>query len=62
MKSRKKAHKDYLWDSIYTLRNEIIDDVLWASRDGKTILEPELLVLKANLIRKYSRRLKAVEL
>lgn len=61
-RARKKSHREYLWRNIYELRQGIIEDVLWASRDGEHLLEPELLVHKANLIRKYSRRLKVVDL
>lgn len=61
-KRRKKSHMEFLWTSIHTLRQEIIEDVLWATRDEENLLCPEALVRKANLIRKYSRRLKAVSL
>ncbi len=59
---RKRSHINFLWNNIASLRQEIIEDVLWATRDEERLLKPELLIHKANLIRKYSRRLKAVSL
>jgi hypothetical protein len=59
--TRKRDHKSYLWDNIYDLRQEIIDDVLLAVRNDKPLDEPELK-RKALLIKKYSRRLKTISL
>jgi hypothetical protein len=55
--SRKKDHKDYLWNEIYTLRQDIIDDILESTRNDRHLDEAELK-RKAMRIRKYSRRLK----
>lgn len=55
---REKSHKDHLWDSIYKLRNSIIDDVLIGSKNGR--IPVKKLKHKAELIRKYSRRLKLI--
>lgn len=55
--TRKKDHKSYLWDNIYCLRQEIIDDILESTRSDRHLDEAELK-RKAMLIRKYSRRLK----
>ena len=57
--SRKKDHKDYLWNEIYTLRQGIIDDILESTRNDRHLDEAELKH-KAMLIRKYSRRLKTM--
>ena len=59
--TRKKDHKAYLWDNIYDLRQEIIDDVMIAVRNDKSLDEPELK-RKALLIKKYSRRLKTISI
>ena len=59
---RKRSHRETMWRAIHELRQEIVDDVLHASRDEETLLNPELLVHKANLIRKYSRRLKILNI
>ena len=53
--NRTKDHKEYLWNSIYLLRQEIIDDVLSYNRTG--VIPIKLLKHKAELIRKYSHRL-----
>jgi len=58
-KARKKDHASYLWFSIRTLRIEIIDDVLRGSIRGRMPIKS--LKHKAELIRKYSRRLKLLE-
>lgn len=55
--TRKKDHKSYLWNNIYSLRQEIIDDILESTRSDRHLDEAELK-RKAMLIRKYSRRLK----
>ncbi len=60
-RSRRKSHKEVLWNSIYALRQEIIDDVLIATTDNEG-LDQEALLNKARLIKKYSRRLKYINL
>jgi|TARA_R110001632_G_scaffold112289_2_gene223320 hypothetical protein len=57
--TRKRDHKSYLWENIYELRQDIIDDVMLAVRNDKPLDEPELK-RKALLIKKYSRRLKTI--
>ena len=59
--TRKKDHKTYLWSTIYELRQEIVDDVMIAVRNDKSLDEPELK-RKALLIKKYSRRLKTISI
>jgi len=59
--TRRRDHKAYLWNEIYTLRQDIIDDVMLAARNDKSLDEPELK-RKAMLIRKYSRRLKTISI
>ena len=54
--ARRKDHAEHLFRSISILRNEIIDDVLEGSIRGR--IPVKLLKHKAQLIRKYSRRLK----
>lgn len=54
--TRRKDHKDFLFERILELRAEIIQEVLVASL-GKR-MPVKLLKHKAGLIRKYSRRLK----
>lgn len=56
---RKKEHEAYLWNSIYMLRSEVIDDVLQGSISGRMPVKE--LKRKAALIRKYSRRLKLIK-
>ena len=56
-RSRRKSHREHLWQTIHALRQEIIDDVLFATIDNEGLNEKSLLH-KAKLIRKYSRRLK----
>ena len=56
---RKKEHEAYLWNSIYMLRSEVIDDVLQGSISGRMPVKE--LKRKAGLIRKYSRRLKLIK-
>ena len=58
-KYRKKEHESYLWNSIRMLRIEIIDDVLRGSIQGRMPIKE--LKRKADLIRKYSRRLKLLK-
>lgn len=54
--ARKKDHKEHLWVSIRVLRKEIVDDVLEGAIRGR--MPVKKLKRKADLIRKYSRRLK----
>ena len=54
--NRTKDHKDYIWNNIYMLRQDIIEDVLSYNRSG--IMPVEKLKHKADLIKKYSQRLK----
>ena len=54
--TRKKDHKDFLFERIMQLRNEIIQEVLLSSQNGR--IPVKTLKHKANMIRKYSRRLK----
>lgn len=58
-KYRKKEHEVYLWNSIYMLRSEVVDDVLQGSIQGRMPVKE--LKRKAELIRKYSRRLKLLK-
>jgi hypothetical protein len=54
--SRTSKHKNYLFNEIYILRNEIVDLVLLGeTRNRINVTE---LKHKAKLIKKYSRRLK----
>ena len=55
----KKDHASHLWFAIHTLRREVIDDVLQGSISGRMPIKT--LKRKAELIRKYSRRLKLLE-
>ncbi len=54
--TRKKDHKDFLFERIMQLRQEIIHEVLMASQTKRMPIKS--LKHKAELIRKYSRRLK----
>tara|TARA_A100001011_G_scaffold207952_1_gene216125 strand:+ start:349 stop:558 length:210 start_codon:yes stop_codon:yes gene_type:complete len=54
--TRKKDHRDFLFERIMQLRNEIIQEVLLSSQNGR--IPVKLLKHKAEMIRKYSRRLK----
>lgn len=58
--NRTKDHKDYIWDNIYLLRQEIIEDVLSYNTSG--IIPVKILKHKADLIKKYSQRLKLLEM
>jgi hypothetical protein len=58
--NRTNDHKEYLWNSIYLLRQEIIDDVLSYNRTG--VIPIKLLKHKAELIKKYSQRLRLLEM
>jgi hypothetical protein len=57
--TRKKDHREYLWNRINELRNEVIDDVLMSERNGR--MPVKQLKQKAQLIKKYSRRLKLLD-
>lgn len=57
--TRKKDHREYLWKRINELRNEVIDDVLMSDRNGR--MPVKQLKQKAQLIKKYSRRLKLLD-
>ena len=57
--TRRKDHKDFLFERILELRAEIIQEVLVASL-GKR-MPVKLLKHKAELIRRYSRRLKILK-
>lgn len=57
--TRKKDHKDFLFERIMQLRNEIIQDVLESTLKNR--IPVKSLKHKAELIRKYSRRLKILD-
>lgn len=57
--TRRKDHREYLWQRINELRNEVIDDVLMGEKNGR--MPVKQLKQKAQLIRKYSRRLKLLD-
>lgn len=57
--TRKKDHKDFLFERIMQLRNEIIQEVLESSIRNR--IPVKLLKRKAELIRKYSRRLRILD-
>ena len=57
--TRKKDHRDFLFERITQLRNEIIQDVLESTLKNR--IPVKLLKHKADLIRKYSRRLKLLD-
>ena len=54
--TKKRDHRDFLFERIMQLRNEIIQDVLESTLKNR--IPVKLLKHKAELIRKYSRRLK----
>jgi len=58
--SRKRKHKDYLWDNINMLRLEIVEDVLSYNKTGKIPVKE--LKRKSLLIKKYSKRLRLLEM
>jgi hypothetical protein len=51
-------HKNYLWERIYALRCEITDYVLVNHKMPDANKHWKALRFKANLIQKYSRRLR----
>ena len=57
--TRRKDHKDFLFERIMQLRQEIIHEVLMASQSKRMPIK--LLKHKAELIRKYSRRLRILQ-
>ncbi|MAJ03011.1 MAG: hypothetical protein CMP37_03760 [Rickettsiales bacterium] len=57
---RRQDHKNYIFDNIYRLRREIINDVLVGTRKEKMPIK--MLKHKAGLILKYSRRLKLLHI
>ena len=57
--TKKRDHKDFLFERIMQLRNEIIQDVLESSLKNR--IPVKLLKRKAELIRKYSRRLRILD-
>jgi|TARA_B100001287_G_scaffold268225_1_gene264262 hypothetical protein len=57
--TRKKDHRDFLFERILELRQEIIQEVLESTLKNK--IPVKLLKRKAELIRKYSRRLKILD-
>ena len=58
--NRTKDHKDYIWNNIYMLRQDIIEDVLSYNRSG--VMPVEKLKHKADLIKKYSQRPRLLEM
>ena len=58
--NRTKDHKDYIWNNIYMLRQDIIEDVLSYNRSG--VMPVDKLKNKADLIKKYSQRLRLLEM
>tara|TARA_S200002703_G_C3738562_1_gene227079 strand:- start:331 stop:549 length:219 start_codon:yes stop_codon:yes gene_type:complete len=58
--NRTKDHKDYIWNNIYLLRQDIIEDVLSYNVSG--IMPVQKLKHKADLIKKYSQRLRLLEM
>lgn len=54
--SRASRHRDYLWEQIYQLRQEIIEIVL--AGESRNRIAVKELKHRAKLIKKYSRRLK----
>ena len=58
--NRTKDHKDYIWNNIYLLRQDIIEDVLSYNVSGA--MPVQKLKHKADLIKKYSQRLRLLEM
>jgi|TARA_X000000950_G_C13725942_1_gene582217 hypothetical protein len=58
--NRTKDHKDYIWNNIYLLRQDIIEDVLSYNVSG--VMPVQKLKHKADLIKKYSQRLRLLEM
>lgn len=59
-RNRKKQHREYVFETIRSLRQEIIDAVLEHAQkgEGKSF---ESIVHKGVLAKKYTRRLKLIE-
>jgi hypothetical protein len=55
-RSRASKHREYLWDQIYSLREEIVEIVLIGEARNRIAVTE--LKHRAALIKKYSRRLK----
>jgi hypothetical protein len=53
-------HKRYLLNTIIELRSEIINDVLTYNRTGR--IPVKKLIHKAKLIKKYSKRLRLLDM
>ena len=58
--TRKQDHKSYLFRRIMELRTEVIDEVLIGTQNNR--IPVKLLKEKARLIKKYSRRLKLIDI
>ena len=58
--NRTKDHKDYIWNNIYLLRQDIIEDVLSYNVSG--VMPVQKLKHKADLIKKHSQRLRLLEM
>lgn len=58
--TRKRDHREYLWSRINELRNEVVDDVLMGHKLNRMPIKS--LKAKAKLIKKYSRRLKLIDI
>ena len=58
--TRKRDHKSYLFRRIMELRSEVIDEVLIGTQKNRIPIQ--LLKEKAKLIKKYSRRLKILDI
>jgi hypothetical protein len=59
-RSRASKHREYLWNQIYSLREEIIDIVI--TGEARNRIPVRELKHKAALIRKYSRRLRLLHI
>jgi len=59
-KSRSQKHREFLLDEILSLRREIIDIVLQG--EAKNRIPIKELKIKAKLIKKYSRRLRLLNI
>lgn len=57
---RKKDHKEFIWNHIYRLREEIVADVLEGVKSGRIPIKT--IKHKAELILKYSKRLRILEI
>jgi len=59
-RSRASKHREYLWNQIYSLREEILEIVL--TGEARNRINVRELKHRAALIRKYSRRLKLLHI